>query len=234
MVGKDFAIIIPAYQPDSHLIHLINRLNDRELRPIIVVNDGSDGKSLEIFQELFDYENVHLLHHSENKGKGQALKTAFTYILETNMPITGVVTADSDGQHSEEDIIKVGGTLIVQEPSFVLGVRNFDQENVPSRSRIGNKLTSYFFNYFFDYYFQDTQTGLRGIHHRELEWLVDLPGDRFEYEINMLIAMTLKELSFVEVEIETRYEDDHQSHYATFKDSIRIGRSVLKGYFRYK
>ena len=47
-----------------------------------------------------------LLTHAENMGKGRALKTAFACILENFPEVPGAVTADSDGQHTPESIIR--------------------------------------------------------------------------------------------------------------------------------
>ena len=51
------------------------------------------------------------------------------------------------------------------------------------RSRVGNAVTAAFFGLVTGVRIADTQTGLRGYPHRMLDWLVDVPGDRFEYEL---------------------------------------------------
>src|SRR5262249_5246060 len=120
------ALVIPAYQPDEQLLVLIRAL--RKQRPeqlIIVVNDGSDSELWELFAELHQYR-VEVLHHPQNLGKGQALKTAFAHYLQlTDHQGVGVVTADADGQHSVEDILALSDALAAAAQHLHLGVRNF-------------------------------------------------------------------------------------------------------------
>ena len=96
-------------------------------------------KYLPIFNQL---TGATVLTHSENKGKGEGLKTAYRYIKETyaNEEVA-IVTADSDGQHSPEDIMRIATRAALEKDSLVLGVRNFDGTHVPLRSRVGNKIT---------------------------------------------------------------------------------------------
>lgn len=70
---------------------------------------------------------------------------------------------------------------------MILGVRDFDQSNVPSKSRIGNKLTSLGFRVLIGLSVSDTQTGLRGIPNPLIDLSLSIPGDRFQYETAVLI-----------------------------------------------
>ena len=76
-----------------------------------------------------------------NLGKGRSLKDAFNYALITYPDLVGVVTADSDGQHTAECIKNVRDTLLDNPQKLVFGVRNFDGNDIPWKSVFGNKLT---------------------------------------------------------------------------------------------
>ena len=89
-------IVIPAYQPDNKLIKLIEKIHEKSDFRILVIDDGSSSKCQNIFDKAEQYATV--LRLQVNQGKGQALKTAFDYILQQNSYGT-VVTADADGQH---------------------------------------------------------------------------------------------------------------------------------------
>jgi len=134
-------IIIPAYEPDEKLVKLVEELNRAELKPIVVVNDGSDkDKFGGIFSKVRENGAV-VLEHAVNMGKGRALKTAFNYCLNRYEDLKGVITADSDGQHTLEDIRKCIDVLLRNPDTLVLGVRNFDESGIPARSVFGNKVT---------------------------------------------------------------------------------------------
>ena len=97
-------VIIPAYEPEEKLIPLTQQLIAKNLE-VVVVDDGSGENYLPIFTKL---TGATVLTHPENKGKGEALKTAYRYIKETHAhEEVAIVTADSDGQHSPEDIVRI-------------------------------------------------------------------------------------------------------------------------------
>jgi hypothetical protein len=75
----------------------------------------------------------------------------------------------------------------------------------------------------------DTQTGLRGFSTTHLDWLLDLKGERFEYEFNMLLEAKNVNYEIMEVPIETIYlEEKESSHFRAIQDSIRIYAPFLK------
>jgi len=176
-------------------------------------------------------EECIVIEHSINKGKGQALKTGFTYYLENLMQdYLGIVTADSDGQHSIEDTINIA--KLVEEykdvKTLILGVRNFNKENVPFASKFGNKLTKTIFKLLYNKTINDTQTGLRGFTNSYIKDCIDIPGNRYEYEMNMLIYATKSEITILEKKIDTIYiEENKSSHFNPIKDSIKIYKILL-------
>lgn len=222
MTPGTIPIIIPSYEPDENLVKLITELVSEVSAPIVIVNDGSGPSYDEIFSRVEDLGAV-VIKHPENKGKGRALKTAFSYCLENMPDMTGSVTADSDGQHTPEDIKKVMDALTDEPGSLILGCRDFDKENVPRNSRFGNKLTRKVCRFLCDLDVTDTQTGLRGIPAEFMKHLLNVSGEKFEFETRMLIE-TKGRVDIKEVEIKTVYDskEDHKTHFRPVQDSLRI------------
>jgi glycosyltransferase involved in cell wall biosynthesis len=229
---RNFAVVIPAYRPKNDLPQYVNELIQQNVAHVIVVNDGNEEKYEDLFEQLAQFERCTVLHHEFNRGKGGALKTGFNHFLGYHSELFGVVTADADGQHLVKDVVTVGDHLAKERSDFILGVRDFERKNMPIRSFLGNTVTSRVFQGLFGMYIADTQTGLRGIATRELKWVVRLRGNHFEFEMNMLMNMINKEKRIVRVDIEAVYEDEHISHYDTYKDSVRIAGQMVKEYFR--
>ena len=218
-------LVIPAYEPDEKLIKLLKDVSALNLFQIIMVNDGSGDKFNNIFNESQEY--AILLSHGVNKGKGAALKTAFTYIknLDTNGII---VTADSDGQHKVSDIVKVADSIKIHESAITTGARYFTGK-VPLKSKLGNTITKYIYFLVSGLFLNDTQCGLRAFPVSTMPFLLSIKGDRYEYEMNMLLLAKKNGLSINEVPIETIYIDDNSgSHFNPVKDAIKIYGEIFK------
>lgn len=229
---EHIAVIIPSYEPDERLILLIRSLQP-QCSNIVVVNDGSGPQFDQIFMEL-QKGGVTILSHAVNQGKGRALKTAFNYCLLQDPDLVGCVTADSDGQHLPEDIVHCGEVLSRHPDSLVLGCRDFDDVSVPQKSRYGNKITRTLFRYLCGLKITDTQTGLRGIPAQFMRALLVVPGERFEFETNMLIA-SKDHCLIKEIKIKTIYDSpkNHATHFDPIKDSIRIYRILGKMFLHF-
>lgn len=231
---KQTVLVIPSYEPDTRLIELIKSLKDYK-DPIVIVDDGSGEKYQSIFNELsYIRKDLILLHHEVNKGKGRALKTAFEYILNNLKDSTGCITADSDGQHDCMSIMNVRESLINNPNSLIMGVRSFDGDHIPWKSKAGNKITIKVLSFLTGIKVSDTQTGLRGIPLKFMSELIEVPGDRFEFETQMLLE-SVDKYPIVEVPIETIYDskENHQSHFNPFKDSIKIYRILARQFVKY-
>jgi glycosyltransferase involved in cell wall biosynthesis len=227
------SVVLPSLNPDEKLLAVIDGLLQYGFTDIILVNDGSAAENLHYFETAATHPEVHLLHHEVNRGKGAALKTAFTWFLENRPDAIGVVTVDGDNQHHGEDT-RACALHMQESGKLTLGVRDFSQSDVPMRSRTGNRITSAVFKIFVGMTISDTQTGLRAIPRADLEILNTVWGDRFEYETNMLLAMKEKGISFDEVKIRTVYiEENKSSHFHPIRDSWRIYKLILAHFFKY-
>lgn len=224
---RSLVVLIPAYKPGDALITLAKELVARGFNEIVVVDDGSGPEYADIF-EAVGQSGCRVLRHEKNMGKGRALKTGFRDILENGSGLSGVITADADGQHLVKDIVNVGLTLLDNENTLVLGKRTFAGK-VPLKSRFGNTITRHVFNFVSGQKVHDTQTGLRGIPFSSLGDMLTLRGDRYEYEMNMLLEAKRFGLRVVEVDIETVYLDKNNtsSHFNALKDSWLIYRLII-------
>ncbi|MBR7088006.1 MAG: bifunctional glycosyltransferase family 2/GtrA family protein [Mogibacterium sp.] len=200
-------------------------------------------------------KGVRLLIHDKNRGKGTALKTGLDFIgnfmvIRGEEKKTVIVTVDADGQHLAGDALKTACMASRNPGTLVLGSRNFDRQNasgndahreqssvcdynkaseaVPWKSRFGNTVTRKVFALATGTEIYDTQTGLRAFTADMIPDLLRIKGDRYEYEINMLMELAGKGVRIEEVPIETVYLNGNSaSHFNTVKDSFRIYREIL-------
>ncbi len=234
MRPQDAVMLIPSLEPDERLPKYIADLLAIGFEHIVIVDDGSSESYQPIFQRLSEMQGVEVTHHEVNRGKGCALKTGYAYIQEHFPDAAGVITADSDGQHTAPDCWKLANALTDGRHALYLGSRNFNLPHVPFKSRYGNKITSGVFRLLYGVYLPDTQTGLRAFHISELPFMMAVEGERFEYEMQVLIACARAKLPIVPIEIETVYENENAgTHFHPVRDSFRIYKVILRSFFLY-
>lgn len=233
--------LIPAYEPDIKIMGLAEELSERGF-DLVVVDDGSGKDYADLFEKLSQRATV--LTHKENRGKGAALKTGMNYIRkymaysETVLTAAGaqtvpgsdtvIVTVDADGQHLPDDVQRVAEIAARRKDALVLGSRAL-AEDVPARSKFGNTITRHVYSAATGVHVHDTQTGLRAFSIGLVPRLLDIEGDRYEYEINMLLRLAAEGVPIIEERIETVYEDNNScSHFRTLRDSLRIYKEILR------
>ena len=227
-------ILIPSLEPDDRLPAYVARLHEQGFERIVIVDDGSSAAYQPIFTRLSQMDGCTVLHHEVNRGKGCALKTGYTYIKEHLPDVTGVITADADGQHTVEDCLQLAHALREEKKALYLGSRDFNLPNIPPKSRFGNKTTSGVFWALYGQWLPDTQTGLRAFRREELDFMIDVPGERFEYEMQVLITCARADIPMIPITIETVYENENAgTHFHPIRDSWRIYKVILGSFFKF-
>jgi putative flippase GtrA len=219
-------ILVPSYQPTLRLVDVVAGI--RAAVPwltVLVVDDGSGSDYAPVF-EAARTAGARVLGYPVNRGKGHALKVGFRYAMH-RWPGEPVVTADGDGQHSTADILRVAEAVRDGE-AIVLGGRRFRGE-VPLRSRLGNAVSRRLFRAASGLAIHDTQTGLRGFPAASLGWLTTLQGDRFEYELTVLLDASSAGFAVEELPIDTIYLDENaSSHFRPVRDSVRVMLPMMR------
>ena len=236
-----YIALIPAYEPDQKILKLTEELVEKGF-DIVVVDDGSGPEYAELFEAVSQKATV--LTHGYNRGKGAALKTGMRYInkymayTESVLTPMGtetvsgrdavIVTVDADGQHLPDDVRRVAEISARRRDALVLGSRALS-DDIPARSRFGNTVTRHVYSAATGVSIHDTQTGLRAFHRSLIPRLLEIEGDRYEYEINMLMYLAAEGVPIIEERIETIYENNNSgSHFRTVRDSFRVYREILK------
>jgi len=224
------SVVIPSLNPSDTLVRVVTGLIETGFCDVIIIDDGSDNEHSEPFRVLEKLPQCTVLTHTVNAGKGAALKTALSFLLQSRPESKGVITADGDGQHLIGDVVKCARVMMQSEDLVVMGVRDFHHSGVPKRNSFGNRITAFAFRMIFGIKLRDTQTGLRGIPYKHIPLMLEIGGNRFEYETNMLLELQRHNIRLHEVEIETVYgaEANESSHYRPFVDSVIIFTRIFK------
>lgn len=218
--------LIPAYNPTDKMPETVSKLKEFDYT-VIIVNDGSTEEYMYLFEQSDKADMI--LTHSQNRGKGAAMKTGFKFILENCKPPYTVVTVDADGQHQLPDIQTVTRTAMSNPGTLIVGSRRLGKD-APYRSRSGNAITRAMLHTLTPVKkVYDTQSGLRAFSDELIPSMIEIEGERYEYEMNMLIGINDRGFPIKEVRIQAVYIGDNScSHFRTWYDAQRIYRIIFK------
>ncbi len=221
-------VVMPAYEPASELPGRIRRLQEEMDAPVVVVDDGSSAACRQAFDDAAKLPGCSVLRHDVNRGKGAALKTAFSFVVENLRDRAGVIAVDADGQHAPEDCRRLAEALVEGPRALYLGVRDLSLGKTPFRSWWGNRWTAMEFAMLFGRWVSDTQTGLRAFRMSDIPFFLSIPGDGYEYEMAALGRAARAGIPFKTLSIRTIYEADNaSSHFSPLRDTIRIHRAMF-------
>jgi len=206
--------VLPFYNEEKNIEKVTEQtLNFVDL--IIAVNDGSTDNSAEKISHL---ENVILINHDKNTGKGAALRTGFIKSMELGSEFT--LTLDADGQHEPGLIPKFLERL--KDYDIVIGNRLHDMKTMPLPRRLSNKLTSKLLSAKTGLKIFDSQSGFRAFRTEVLEKILP-ENNGFEAESEMIIKAARKNLKIGFVNIPTIYGNDESK-----MESVKAIKGFIK------
>ena len=223
---KSILVLIPVYNGEKTIEKLINLILEQKTSynlDILVVNDGSKDTTLGILSKL--REQIMIISHAKNQGKGAALKTGFNYLLRNSGKYSAVITLDSDLQHDPSDLPLFMDKY--DKYDIILGSRLHDIKKMPFSRKLANFLSSFFATLFVGQKIADCQTGYRLIKTDVLQNL-SLDGDGYELETELILQAGFKKYKIGSVEIKTIYNDS-VSYINKFDDTVK----VIKIFWRY-
>lgn len=218
-MATQYIALIPAYNPSPVLCDLVRNLCNAGFS-IVIVDDGSTTVDC---NDIFDTCQIRasVLHHPRNAGKGQALKTGLAYIQNNFSPDSVIVTVDADGQHTVQDALTICDIAKKHRRALILGRRCLDK-GVQLRSRFRNKLAGFMFRRSTGLRIRDPQSGLRAFDFQQIPTLLIVDGQRYDYEINVLLHFAKAHIRILEHPLKSVYTDNpNASHFRAVKTALR-------------
>jgi predicted LPLAT superfamily acyltransferase/uncharacterized protein (DUF2062 family) len=218
-----FAVAIPVYNNPTTIVSVIEACLHHTEFPILVVDDGSDESVEALFQAALPQGNarVSFIRHSENRGKGIALQTAFKEALRLGH--THLVTIDGDGQHDAAEIPKLVHAARENSWALIIGDRDMNTDNVPGSSSFGKKLSNFWVRYQTEVGVADSQSGYR-IYPLFFLQNMSFFCKKYDFEIEVLTRLIWKGVAVKNVRVSVRYfpKEIRVSHFHKWKDNFRI------------
>jgi UDP-N-acetylglucosamine---dolichyl-phosphate N-acetylglucosaminyltransferase len=207
-------VVIAAYNEEKHIAKVINETK-KYCENIIVVDDGSKDKTFSIAKK----ENVDVLRHVINLGKGATIKTGCNYAISKGAK--RMVLIDADGQHDPKLIPLFLKQL--EGKDIVFGYRRLSKK-MPIVFRFGNWGINFLTQIMYRIKLKDTQCGYRAFtseSYKKVRW----KANDYSMESEMIANAGINNLKFSEIEIETKYTDKYKG--TTVLDGLKIGFNLF-------
>ena len=223
-------IIIPSKNCNLKFFKIVKKIcKDLSFYRLIIINDGSDIKSIKILSEVKKIDTrIKLLTNKKNIGQGGSIKKAIKSI--PNLENSKILTIDDDGQHHISDVKKIickyGKVL---DKNFVcFGVRNFKIKNTPLKSFIGNHISQFIYYVITRNELRDTQTGLRMYSNHLAKRFLKIQNNRFDFHNIMNFYLAKSNIKIKQINIRTIYfEKNKLTKFKSLQDSLLILKSVF-------
>ena len=218
-VNKDvtsrICVIVPTYNNGGTLTTVVNDIRNY-IKDIIIVNDGSTNNTLETLHSL---EDITIVTHNVNKGKGAALVSGFR--KAKTLGYTHALTIDADGQHFASDIPRFLDDY--ENKGLIIGYRNLTEENMPGQNTFANKFSDFWFKLQTLIDLPDTQSGFRLYPLNSLCGLTFITS-RYESELELLVfaAWSGCKISTIPICVYYPPEGERVTHFRPIYDFIRI------------
>lgn len=191
--------VIPFYNEEQNIQTLVKAVL-KYVDKIILVNDGSTDNSE---AKIPDENNITVLNHDKNLGKGAALRTGLLESVKLNSEIT--ITLDADNQHDPEYIPYFISKI--KDYDCVIGSRKNNRANMPVHRKLSNFLTSKFLSIKTGIYIEDSQSGYRAFRTNSLSEIIP-QYNGFEAESEMIVKLAISNLKIGFTDIPTIYGND--------------------------
>lgn len=217
-----YCLIIPHYNHERQFLAFLPKLIATEL-PIIVVDDGSSEESLSEIKQFVDLQDkVHLVEHHCNRGKGAAVRTAFSFARAFGF--THAIQVDADGQHNVDDIQRFIAASEQQPQTFICGKPTFDV-SAPKARLYGRRVTDFWVA--LETLSLDIKDGLCGFRVyplRKVEQIIDtyFIGARMDFDTEVLVKARWLNIKMQFIETAVVYPENSVSHFHYLRDNLLL------------
>lgn len=217
-------VVLPAYNEATRIQPVIEAIAEKGYN-MVIVNDGSSDNTLDVILETKKKypDKIHIYSLIVNRGVGIATQTGFEAVLKFKPKY--IVSMDSDGQHSADDLDAVIEPLVSLRAQAVIGARPL--KDMPKSRKIANAIMNILTRIFYGVNVSDSQTGFRAL---TVDALKKITINARGYLISSEFIREINDnnIPFEEVEIQTIYTPETQYKGTDYKVALKIIFQMIK------
>lgn len=214
--------VIPSFNHSAKLALITQYLLKQGLA-VIIVDDASSVIHAKVLQKINDaYDDIHLVRHAENQGKGGAVITGL--ITAQKLGYSHALQVDADGQHDLNDIEKLLD-LAQQHPQALISGQPVYDESIPKGRLWGRSITHFWVHIeTLSLQVKDTMCGFRVYPLTSTCQLIEQVclGKRMDFDIEIMVRLFWRNVDIKFIPTKVEYPQDGQSHFRALHDNILI------------
>ena len=220
------SVVIPVFNEEKTIEQIVERVQAVPLdKELIIVDDGSTDRTRQILARLGEEENVRVLLHDRNQGKGAALRTGFAAVGGEI-----VIIQDADLEYDPQDYPKLTEPILDGRADVVYGSRFSGGQ--PHRvlyywHSVGNQLLTQLSNMFTNLNLTDMEVGYK-VFRREIIQAVEIEESRFGFEPEITAKLAKTGCRIYEVGITYSGRTYQEGKKIGWRDGVRAIWCILK------
>ena len=224
MTDTGLSIIVPVYNEyeglEQTLDEMVKVLDGKSVE-IIVVNDGSDERTVSILRDV-QRDGIEVIHHASNFGYGAALKTGLRKARYDYVGIT-----DADGTYPNERFLEFYQTARDNDLDMVVGARKGEMVHIPWIRKFPKWCIGRLADYVARSHIPDLNSGMRVMRKETVEKYLSILPEGFSFTSTITLAMTVNshEVNFVNIDY---YKRKGKSKIHPVNDTLNFIQLILR------
>ncbi len=213
------SIVLPLYNEEKTIRKVLDSLPNHNSIEIIVVNDHSTDNSLHEIEMVQSYRRIKVINHRINRGYGAAIMTGIKHAKGKV-----IVSMDSDGQHSPNDLFTLVKPILDERADYTIGSRYLGTYfyQLPLSTRLGELFVEKLIQIFFGKKIMNNQNGFRAFNRKILPIFNDLKYNGYAFCTEQILKTSLEGYKIKECPIKVYDRKYGTSHIILSKLAINI------------
>jgi glycosyltransferase involved in cell wall biosynthesis len=221
---QEISVIIPTYNEVKTILEVVRRVQEQPFtKEIIIVDDCSTDGTTELLAKEDLPENVRVLHHEANLGKGAAVRTG---VQEATKNI--IIIQDADLEYNPTDFPIVLRPILDGVADVVYGSRFLGiHRSFMLHHYLGNRFLSMVTNVLYNNILTDMETGYKAFRAPVIK-SVTIRSNRFDFEPEITAKVLKQGYRIYEVPIYYAGRDYAEGKKITWRDGFAALWALLR------